>query len=192
MNLRTRETMMLRGNSRRFGYRSPPRSEVLLCFAAVSFLVVGCGKKEADSASASFQQRLTAAQQVREPVKRAKALVRIAFQQAKARDERGAEETFRLAEEACGTIEDRAERVDALAFLVQARAKSGFQAQARRSLEQASKEVAAIDDPLQKAASLGQVALANMHWATPIGRPIHCNRRRSSLAQFRKYRGRKR
>lgn len=134
---------------------------VFACFVLGSLFVAGCSNsKHTAPDSGSFRQRLAAAKQVPNPAERARTLVHIAYQQAQARDEVGAEETFRLAGEACRQVEDRADRVAVLALLIQAQARSGFRAEASLVLEQALKEAAALDNPAEKARSLGHLALA--------------------------------
>jgi len=134
---------------------------VVLLAAGLLALVVGCGGgRQGASRSGSFRQRLAEAAKIGNPAERAKTLARIGFEQAKAHDELGAEETFQLAERASRQVDDRAERIGALALLIQAQAKSGFQTEAQRLVDQVDGEVKAIDDPAVKAEALGQLSLA--------------------------------
>ncbi len=132
----------------------------LLMLGTVVLLLPGCGGKPspAGKSSLSYVDQVAAAQKESIPEVRAKKLIRIGYQQAKAEDELGAEETFDLAAKACREVEDPLARVGSLVLLAQAQLKLGNSTPARKALDSAWEAADRIEAPESKARTLAGLA----------------------------------
>ena len=132
----------------------------LLMAGAALFVLPGCGGSPSSQSksSVSFVDQVAAAQKESVPEIRAKKLIRIGYQQAKAQDEFGAEETFDLAAKACRQVEDPTTRAGALVLMVQARLKLGNEAPARKALQSAQEAADEIESPQSKARTQARLA----------------------------------
>jgi tetratricopeptide (TPR) repeat protein len=132
------------------------RGCMLLGFGlSVLMAVGGCGSSK--SGAIPFQEQVAEAQKETDVESRAKALIRIGYQQGKAKDLVGAEDTLRLAEKDCQSITDAAVQATALAMMADAYVSIGNRAAALKALEPALAAAAKIAEPESKARTLARV-----------------------------------
>jgi len=128
---------------------------------SLSLMLIGCG-----GSSDSSPPRLSAKQQVdralKDPVpeSRAKALVRIGYEQSKAKDDYGSEETLQLAAKASAEISDPAIRTSVWSMLAEAHQRIGNRSEARTAVQSALTSAGEVDDIESKANALARAGRA--------------------------------
>lgn len=128
---------------------------------AFALVLPGCGGSSDPAGNGlSYRQQVARAQKEPLPDLRAKKLIRIAYGQAKAKDTLGAEETLRLAVEACGEIPDAAARAGAFSFAAEVLARIGNGSKARAAMADALAAAGAVEDTETKALTLARVGRA--------------------------------
>ena len=126
------------------------------------FVLGGCknGSSGPDGEPVSFRDQVAAAQKETIPDVRAKKLIKIGYQQGKAQDQSGANETLAIATKACQEIEDAASRAGAYALLAEAQAKLENRSDGQNALELAQEASDQIDHLETKARTLTRLARA--------------------------------
>ena len=118
-----------------------------------------CGKPSpAQKPPVSFIDQVAAVRKESSPEVRAKKLIRIGYQQAKAQDELGAEETFDLAAKACREVEDPSLRAACFRLLAEAQLRLGNRTPARKALDSAREAADRIEALESKARTLARLA----------------------------------
>ncbi len=120
----------------------------------------GCGgPSSGDGEPLSYSPQVARARQEASPEARAQKLIRIALEQAEAKDTYGAGKTLRLAADACEEIPQPAQQADAFAALGEAHATIGDRAPARRALESAKAAAEKVEDPERRAGILAKMGM---------------------------------
>jgi len=123
----------------------------------LSLSLIGCGGSS-DSSGSKLSAKQRAQQALKDPVpeSRAKALVRIGYEQSKAKDDYGSEETLRLASKATAEIPDPAIRASVWSMLADAHQRIGNRAEARTAVQAALTAAEEVDNIESKANALAR------------------------------------
>ncbi|MEE8451883.1 MAG: hypothetical protein V3R99_08210 [Thermoguttaceae bacterium] len=136
-------------------------SAVLFLTGIVSLSLIGCGgPSDSSRPKLSAKQRVDRALKDPVPESRAKALVRIGYEQSKAKDEYGSEETLKLAAKASAEIPDPAIRASVWSMLAEAHQRIGNRGEARGAVQSALTAAGEVDDVESKANALARTGRA--------------------------------
>jgi hypothetical protein len=133
----------------------------------LGLLLAGCQEASNPAGGRSFREQIEDAKRESDTGLRAKWLIKIGYQQGKAKDKAGAEETLRLAWEDCDAIADPASKADALALMAEANARLGDDSAARRAIGEAKEAAAKVETVESKAQTLARVAKAQVAASDP-------------------------
>jgi hypothetical protein len=135
---------------------------VLLGIGLLGLLPAGCRDTSSADGEPSFREQIAQAKRETDTELRAKQLIRIGYQQGKAKDVAGAEETLRMAWDDCNSIADPAAKASALALMAEAEASEaiGNSAAAKRAINAATEAVAKVELPEDKPLGMARVAQA--------------------------------
>jgi hypothetical protein len=133
----------------------------------LSLALIGCRETSNPAGGRSFREQIEDAKRESDTELRAKRLIKIGYQQGKAKDKAGAEETLRLAWEDCDAIADPAAKAGALALMAEANAKLGDDSAARRAIGEAKEAAAKVEAVESKAQTLARVAKAQVAASDP-------------------------
>lgn len=136
---------------------------LVACSLIGSFLLVlaGCGGSSKKGGS-DVPFRKQVANAVKEPLAhvRAKMLIKIGYQQGKAGDRSGSEDTMRLAKAACEKVADPEVQAGVFAYLAEAEAKLGHRSEAREAVTSARQSAEKVEEKQVKAQTLARVGRA--------------------------------
>jgi len=131
----------------------------LATFVFCGAALVGCGGVDRGGAPPYLEQ-VRQARQETDVELRAVRLIKIGYQQGKAQDAAGAEETLQLAAADCQAITDASARAGAWALLAEAHAGLGRKDAARRAARSALSAASEVKSNEQKAKTLCRAAMA--------------------------------
>ena len=127
--------------------------------ALLDLVVAGCNQPSR-SGGLPFQEQIAQAQKETDLELRAKRLIRIGYQQGKAQDVAGAEETLQLAWKDCEAIANPAAQASAWALMTEAQAGLGNRLTAKRAVDSAAAAAAQVKEAENKVRALARVAQA--------------------------------
>jgi hypothetical protein len=133
---------------------------VLTVMAILGPVLAGCTDTSKPAGERSFREQIAEAKKEPDAELRAKRLIKIGYQQWKAKDEAGAEETLRIAWEDCDSIADPAAKAGALSLMAEANSRLGDGSAARRAIAEAKQAAAKVEPAESKAQTLARVARA--------------------------------
>lgn len=138
------------------------RSRAVLFLAGlVSLSLIGCGgSSDSSRPKLSAKQRVDRALKDPVPESRAKALVKIGYEQSKVKDELGSEETLKLAAKASAEISDPAIRAGVWSMLAEVHHRVGNRSEARKAVQSALTSAGEVDDIESKANALARAGRA--------------------------------
>jgi hypothetical protein len=108
----------------------------------------------------SFREQIAQAKREADVELRAKRLIKIAYQQGKAKDRGGAEETLQIAWKDCDILVDPAAKTRALALMAEAWISLDNRSGAKRAIDGALAAAAKVETPEDKTLALARVAQA--------------------------------
>ena len=125
------------------------RDGVLLEMALLALMLAGCGGTSSSEAI-PFQQQILQVEKETDPEVCTRRLIKIGYQQGKARDMAGADDTLRLAGKDCSAIRNAADRAGATALLAEAYVGLGNRSAAARTIESAAAAADTVKDAESK------------------------------------------
>jgi hypothetical protein len=132
---------------------------ILIGMGFLGLLLAGCGGTSKPAAGErSFREQIAQAKQETDTELRARQLIKIGYQQGKAKDSAGADDTLRTARADCDSIADPAAKAGALALLAKAHHELGDGAAAKRAVDAAMEAAGKVKGSEDKAQSLARVA----------------------------------
>jgi hypothetical protein len=134
----------------------------VLVFWGIGLFVLalaGCNRESNSSEeSLSFKKQVVQARKESDPEIRARQLIKIGYQQGKAQDLVGAEETLKLAWNDCESIADAEGRAGALALMADAHFKLGNREAAQKAIAASAAAADKIEQSESKVRSLARLA----------------------------------
>ena len=137
------------------------RGIVLTEIGLLGLLLVGCRETTTPaSGELSFREQIARAKEEPDTELRRKRLIKIGYQQGKAKDIGGADDTLELAWKVCDSIDDPVAKASSLALMAEANAALDQDSAATRAIDAALDAAANVEPPEKKAQSLARVAQA--------------------------------
>lgn len=133
---------------------------LLLGIGLVGAAVGGCNRGSDSGGKLSYREQAARAQTEKDPEYRAIKLTKIGYAQGKVKDLSGADDTLRLAREACEAIPDAATRSKAWVYLAKVHNVLENRSKAREATKLALASANEIESPERKAVALAEAAEA--------------------------------